>query len=365
MCRTVTNTRIILFSILIAVLLAILVMWCAEVLAHDASNPKAHFEPYTAADPCWNDACNNSEYRGGHGHIDGYDDENGNGRWDLGEENSWGYWTCDGYKYLVPETDCSEPKSQPTLQPQPTVQPELQPRSSSTSTNEPIAVVLDRLIDDKPEPPKIETPEPPPPVPTVEKVWWHWQFWRGWNLMYFKVLPEGVETLADLYHHWAFFAAHNAHIVVNIDGEWLLYSGDGELTGEIPLSAHLGLAVRLDWAAYLGVQGVPLPSAETIDLHAGANLVGFPTLPVDVRVPSDFLADTIIAVIVARRGEFYLVGRAGDSGDEALESGAAVILIVTEPTTLHLTAQVQPNDQPGLDTDAVRGWGAEKVNGTD
>ena len=321
-------------------------MWCADVLAHD--NPAAHFEPYTAADPCWNNGCKDPEYRGGHGHIDGYVDENGNGRWDLGEENSWGYWTCGGYKTLVPETDCSEPK------------PQTQPRSGSTSTSEPIAVVLDRIIKEDPEPPvDIEIPESPPPVPTVEEVWWDWQFWRGWNLMGFIVLPDGVETLADLYHHWAFFAAHNGHIVVNIDGEWLLYSGEGEPTGEIPLSAHLGLAVRLDWAAYLGVRGVPLPSAATIDLHAGTNLVGFPVLPADVRVPSDLLSDTICAVIVTRRGQFYLVGRAGDSGDEALDSGDAVILIVTEPTTLRLV------DGTRSVPTTIQGWGAEKVAGTD
>ena len=322
-------------------------MWCADVLAHD--NPVGHFEPYTAADPCWDDACKDAEYRGGHGHIDDYDDENGNGRWDLGEENSWGYWTCDGYKVVVPETDCSEPK------------PQTQPRGSSTSTSEPITVVLDRIIEEDPEPPvDIEIPEPPPPAPTVEEVWWDWQFWQGWNLMYFKVLPDGVETLADLYHHWAFFAAHNAHIVVNIDGEWTLYSGGaGESTGEIPLSAHLGLAVRLDWAAYLGVQGVPLPSAETIDLHAGANLVGFSVLPADVRVPSDLLSDVICAVIVTRRGEFYLIGRVGDSGDDPLKSGEAVILIVTEPMALRLV------DGTRSMPTTIQGWGTEKVAGTD
>ena len=337
-----------MFSILVAILLAILVMWCADVLAHNDGNPKAHFDPYTQEDPCWNSSCSDSEYKGGHGHIDGYDDKNGNDRWDLGEENSWGYWTCGGYKYLVPETDCSKPQS--TLQPQ--------SRNNSPSTSEPIAVVLDRIVEDEPEPPvDIEIPELPPPVPVVEKVWWDYQFWRGWNLMSFAVLPEGVETLSDLYHHWAFFAAHNAHIVVNIDGEWLLYSGEGEPTGEIPLSAHLGLAVRLDWAAYLGVRGVPLASAETIDLHAGANLVGFPVLPADVHVPSDLLTDTICAVIVTRRGEFYLVGRAGDSGDEALENGQAVILIVTEPTTLNLTI---PDS-----LFSVHGWGVQKVAGTD
>lgn len=73
-----TNTRIIFFSILIAVLLAILVMWCADVLAHSDGNPQAHFAPYTTQDPCWGNDCNDADFIGGHGHIDAYDDENGN-----------------------------------------------------------------------------------------------------------------------------------------------------------------------------------------------------------------------------------------------------------------------------------------------
>jgi hypothetical protein len=199
--------------------------------------------------------------------------------------------------------------------------------------------MLDLIIEEDPAPPiNVEIPEPPVQPPVPELVWWEHQFYRGWNLVSFPVLPEGVQTIPDLYHHWTFFAAHNGLIVVNLDSDWILYSGTGdEIAGEIPLSAHLGLAVRLDWATYLGVWGVPLPSAETIDLHPGVNLVGFPDLPRGVSRPSDLLSDTICAVIVTRRGELYLVGRAGDSGDEPLEPGQAVILIAIEPTRLVFT----------------------------
>ena len=198
----------------------------------------------------------------------------------------------------------------------------------------------------------IEITEPPAP----ELARWEWQFRKGWNFVSFPVLPVGVETISDLYHHWTFFAAYSADIVMNLDGEWLLYSGvnDG-IAGEIPLSAHLGLAVRLDWASWLGVSGVPLPNAGTIDLHPGVNLVGFPDLPLGVSRPSDLLSDVICAVVVTQRGELYLVGRAGDPGDEPLERGQAVILIATQPTTLELKPSTEVNGQ------SVRGWGAEKV----
>ena len=342
-------------------------MWCADVLAH--GNPVGHFEPYTAADPCWDSTCKDAEYQGGHGHIDAYDDENGNRQWDLGEENQWGYWTCEGYKYLVPETDCSKPKS-PTP-----VRLETAPTGGgSASTSEPIVVVLERIIEDEPEPEvDIEIPEPPVRLETaptgVEEEWWEWQFHRGWNLVSFPVLPKGVETISDLYHNWGFFGAHNGHIVTHIDNEWLLYSGtnDGVVprsvnprqvgTGEIPLSAHLGLAVRLDWASWLGVRGVPLPNEGSIDLRPGVNLVGFADLPHGVRRPSDLLSDVVCAVVVTRRGELYLIGRAGDSGDAPLERGQAVILIATQKTALRLNS---PSMEQNI---SAQGWGAEKMEG--
>ena len=353
-----TNTRIILFSILIAILLAILVMWCADVLAHNDGNPAAHFKPYTEEDPCWNDTCKDSEYRGGHGHIDGYDDENENGRWDLGEENSWGYWTCDGYKHLVPETDCSEPKPQVEEQ-----APQVESQNSEST-----AGVLDRIVEEEPESDvDIEIPDSPELPIAPEIVSWEVQFYEGWNFVSFPVVPEGVETISNLYHNWPFFAAHNADIYTHIDNKWLLYSGTNDgIAGEIPLSAHLGLAVRLDWASWLGLRGVPLPNEGSIDLRPGVNLVGFPDLPHGVTRPSDLLSDVICAVIVTRRGEPYIIGRVGDPGDEPLERGQAVILIVTEPMTLHLSDKSRPRvDGTRSVPTTIQGWGAEKVAGTD
>ena len=39
---------------IIAILITTLIM-CADVFAH--GNPVAHFQPYTAEDPCWERAC--------------------------------------------------------------------------------------------------------------------------------------------------------------------------------------------------------------------------------------------------------------------------------------------------------------------
>ena len=70
-------------------------LWGADVFAH--MNPVAHFCPGTSNDPCMGDACQDMQYKGGHGHVDGYNDDNENGQYDYGEENSWGYWDAEGY----------------------------------------------------------------------------------------------------------------------------------------------------------------------------------------------------------------------------------------------------------------------------
>ena len=79
------TTRIVLSLIMLSIL------WCADVFAHDAGDPVAHFCPGTEDDPCKGTGCDvRSDYDGGHGHINDYDDDNDNSKWDLGEENELG-----------------------------------------------------------------------------------------------------------------------------------------------------------------------------------------------------------------------------------------------------------------------------------
>ena len=75
------TTRIVLFLMVLSIL------WCADVFAHDDGDPAAHFCPGEANDPCKGTSCdpkrddnpeNDHDYDGGHGHINDYDDDNGN-----------------------------------------------------------------------------------------------------------------------------------------------------------------------------------------------------------------------------------------------------------------------------------------------
>ena len=265
----------------------------------------------------------------------------------------------------TPESD--SPRQQPE-------RPRLRPRPSTPEPRPPMPqpqgpVEFVKMVEDVVEDNDIEVfevteeikiPELPVELPVPELVQWEYQFWKGWNLMSFSVLPLGVETVSDLYHEWDFFAAHNADIVVNVDGAWLLYDGtDESVAGEVPLSVNLGMAVRLDWGTYLGVRGISLPNAEIVDLRPGVNLIGFSDSSANVRRPSDFLSDTVYAVVVTREGKFYLVGRAGDSGDELLESGQAVILVSAESGELDLVKST-PSAPSARGGTLVTSWGAMK-----
>ena len=357
-----SNTRIIFFSILIAILLAILVMWCADVLAHGEGK-------------CLTDADGNvplsnggwvkvvghlsgAELRGYvHGHLKQYYDRRGNpthqstGFFSIDFDDTSSPYYSSRNRYYA---DC--PAAPPPPPP-----PRLETSTESRSTDVPIAVVLERIIEDETEPePEVDIDIPEPPVrleTAVKEERWEVQFYKGWNLVSFPVQPEGVETISDLYHRWNFFASFNADIITLIDRHWLAYSGIGDgIAGEIPLSPNLGLVVRLDWASWVGMRGIPLPNQGSVDLRAGVNLVGWSDLPPGVKRPSDLLSDVICAVIVTRRGELYLIGRAGDPGDAPLERGQAVILIATESTTLDLEVSTAEETVLG-------GWGMMKTEG--
>ncbi len=100
------TTRIVLFLMVLSIL------WCADVFAHPIEGKTViHFCPGTEDDPCEGTDCEvGSDYDGGHGHVNSYDDTRDgpgkdNGQYDYGEENSWGYWTKGGYAVVRGNAD--------------------------------------------------------------------------------------------------------------------------------------------------------------------------------------------------------------------------------------------------------------------
>jgi hypothetical protein len=146
-------------------------------------------------------------------------------------------------------------------------------------------------------------------------------FHRGWNFVYFPVLPNGVQTLEGLYPHLYPQLYDNPTIIVNREGYWFQYSGEGE-TGEI--TAVGGMAVYTTVPFSVTMYGDRV--AELFELQLGLNFVG---VPEGYEVPSDFLGESL-AVLREVDGSLYLIGRAGDSGDTPFSKNEAVALIVAD-----------------------------------
>ena len=128
---------------------------------------------------------------------------------------------------------------------------------------------------------------------------------------------------------------HNLYFFV--DGRWLLYTGDrAQQAGEIPLRRHMGLVIRLDGPSFLGVvRGTRLYNAEHVRFSSqGLNLLGFHGLPIGIERPSDLLRGPLHAVVVTKEGEFMLVARLDDPGDEPLGMGQAMLVFTAGPAVI-------------------------------
>ena len=95
--------------IVLSLIIVLAILWCADVVAHNDSNPLRHFEPCTDNDPSVDNEqdkqdCIDNDYLGGHGHVDKTHD----GTVD-GDASSWGYWTCGGYAAATGTSDANCP----------------------------------------------------------------------------------------------------------------------------------------------------------------------------------------------------------------------------------------------------------------
>ncbi len=231
-----------------------------------------------------------------------------------------------------PAPNPSPPSSVNTPAPQPSP-------PAPRSVRNPPEPIAPTPVQPDPEPTvPIAEPVAPKPEPMVMFMRWEKQFWKGWNLVSFPVLPEGVETVGDLWHRWSFMEAFNAWIFLFVDDQWLLYTGNPQdKAGALQLQPNHALVIYLDSPSWLGVTGIPLSSKELIEIVPGLNSVGLTDLPAKYARPSDMINSQIIGVLVEQRGKLYLVGRTGDPGDAPLTKGQAMILISGGKTQLDLS----------------------------
>lgn len=207
--------------------------------------------------------------------------------------------------------------------------------SSPSTQPETVEEVIEQIEQDIETPPEdievLEPDEPPEPEPVLER--WTVHLRRGWNMVTFPVLPEGVDTISSLYHYkgWP-LSRFNARIITYYSGQWVLYTGPpDDVAGEIPLTANHALIIHVQEAVSISLYAVGqhLSGRSSVEVVSGINGIGLTELPVTVERPSDLLSNTISVVLVEQDGDFYLVGRVGDTGDALLRKGQAVFVFAT------------------------------------
>ena len=185
---------------------------------------------------------------------------------------------------------------------------------------------------------------------TVELVRFEYGWWyKGLNLVSFPVLPEGVETVKDLFERYQLFEPFQLisedpfeytgdAIYVLIDGDWLSYGGEEDnLIGDIVITPYMGFVLLMDYSSWLGVDGIRLIGDGSYELQTGVNLLGITEMPVGIKKPSDFLLiDGVIVVIsrvitdLGRDKKTYVISREGDNGDEYPVALGHAYMLVSE-----------------------------------
>ena len=183
-------------------------------------------------------------------------------------------------------------------------------------------------------------------------------FYKGYTLYTPTVLPESVSTIAGLWERNSFTGANGGAFYVVVDTSWLVYRGSGDV-GDIPLRPGIGILVYQETNGTLaGLRGCPVTSQVQIELQAGLNLIGFPVVPDTIERPSDLLSDSVHGVIITQTGQFKMVSRVGDDGDEPIVNGQGLLVLTSQPTTISLEPPQAP--QAPRHGTLITKWGAMK-----
>ena len=228
------------------------------------------------------------------------------------------------------------------------------------------------------------TPDKPPPPPekTIaeiieevpeelepELVHFDYPIWRaGYNMVSFPVLEEGIETVADFYNRYPFLDGNVIYVL--LEGCWYPYSGDdtNQIAGQVPIVPYLGVVLNIDYAHYLGVNGIRLEGDGSIDLKPGLNILGLSELPSRYQKPSDFLVVSGVDRVITRPSNstpeglsWYVISREGDSGDEYLLAvGGAILIFCSVEVALDMT-ETAPAAPSSQQSNPLTTWGAVKV----
>ena len=135
----------------------------------------------------------------------------------------------------------------------------------------------------------------------------------------------------------------------------------------MPLVPYLGVVFNLNYAHYLGVNGIQLEGDGSIDLKPGLNILGLSELPSRYQRPSDILVPGVEWVITRPSNStpeglsWYTISREGDSGDEhPLAVGGAILIFCLVEVTLNMTETAPAAPSTQQSNTLTTTWGAMK-----
>lgn len=256
------------------------------------------------------------------------------------------------------KTQKAEPESEPELLESSDCMADYLPQvSDETLEVDTLEDFLDSLLDAKQQTPPAICDDAPTPMTSDSPMGWNYGLQEGWNLFHFYLTHIGGRSIKQV---WQF--RKSADYLVNVRGTWVKYT---ELANnDTPITPHMGILIKADMDTSTYMCAFNYENQETLQLHAGSNVIGFPQLPGNISKPSDLLglSSDIISVIVQNDGKFYKVEREGDDGDNDYQLGTAWIVSTVARLSIALedpAAPMAPMAQ--RDRSIATVWGAIKT----
>ncbi len=160
-------------------------------------------------------------------------------------------------------------------------------------------------------------------------------------------VEQTIESVGDLYD--ALGGASVVNFLITYDPEtqeWRSFfvPSDKGTPADSGLDDDMGIIVGLRARVSVDLRGNPLGTdgSSAITLHQGLNVVGLPLNDSRITRVSDLLTlegidGNIPVIILTDRGEFKLVGRAGDPGDIEITGGQAFIMTASRDATVNIS----------------------------
>ena len=304
---------------------------------------------------------------------------------------SWGYWTCEGYQYLFPETDCSEPppppppkpepppppppKPEPKPEPEPEPKPMLPPKTQphTETTTEPSPTIAPETISTpktKREPPAPTTVDPygiiseeTPPEPKCDEdnpPTHHFSLDSGWNLFHFPLGFDGG-TLSSLHNTLADIIGevHRLQHFNKRRQQWVDFNPEGY---RIFIDRHTGVRIyhKGDAASYT-LQGCLSKNNDKLILTSGWNAVGFPQVYHGLSVIDDFFEHPLIAEVQYEvEGETFTVSYDGSKVKTPIELWKSYMVKIIADHTIDLSYPEFAPQAPQAHRTLATSWGRIK-----